>query len=80
MWYEILPAAGVIFGAMAFAQLGPTLVAKLAWDKPSGFRKVMQPYEHEYWKRDYSLTGSVYKLNGLETIPDEGATSFSSKK
>ncbi|ODM96451.1 NADH dehydrogenase [ubiquinone] 1 alpha subcomplex subunit 1 [Orchesella cincta] len=70
MWFEILPSIGVIFGALCLGQAATAFVPNMILGRP-GMKRLFHPYEFDNYLRDQQLTGSPYKLQGLEAIPDE---------
>jgi len=72
MWYEILPTAAVIFGAMTAGMAGIGFVNNYFLGRPS-LRELYMVYQQYDYQRDMRLTGSAYKLQGLDAIPDANA-------
>ncbi|BES92387.1 NADH dehydrogenase ubiquinone 1 alpha subcomplex [Nesidiocoris tenuis] len=70
MWYEILPCLGIITGALC---LPPVINYQLQkwWQNGNPYRRYVLPAHNlNLLFRDTRLTGSPYKQQGLDAIPD----------
>lgn len=69
MWFEILPSMGIILSLMALPHGALYVMSQVVHG--NHFRRSLDtPELCRQYLRDERLTGSAYKLNGLETIPD----------
>ncbi|KAF8786201.1 hypothetical protein HNY73_007954 [Argiope bruennichi] len=69
MWYEILPTLAVFGTFLAIPCYAPWVVNMAVRGKPV-HRTAMDPEDRKLTMRDERLTGHMYKMNGLESIPD----------
>lgn len=70
MWYEILPSAGIILGAMCVPTIAIYGLNKLAYGTVYR-RELLTPWDRRFQIRDHRITGYSYKQNGLDAIPDK---------
>lgn len=70
MWFEILPAAFIIGGAIAFPGLCIIVMNKLIHGNIYN-RDLTLPLDRRYYLRDSRLSNNPYKQFGLETIEDD---------
>ncbi|KAF2899659.1 hypothetical protein ILUMI_06519 [Ignelater luminosus] len=70
MWFEILPSAGIIFVAMAFPHFSAYIINKVSIGNMYR-RSLYERRERFQYLRDIRLTGNPYKVNSLESIPDD---------
>ncbi|GFR65837.1 NADH dehydrogenase [ubiquinone] 1 alpha subcomplex subunit 1 [Elysia marginata] len=73
MWWEILPSAGIVFGALLAPHGAYWVLNKLSHNGKSCARDWRDgPHFEDYtlYLRDIRITGSEYVPRGLESIPD----------
>ncbi|KAH3807138.1 hypothetical protein DPMN_135471 [Dreissena polymorpha] len=71
MWYELLPFFGIMFGAAAATQ-----VVHIPFVYVSTGGRIYRRFsnyvdDRKWWERDKQLTGNMYKVAGLENLPEE---------
>jgi len=77
MWFEILPAAGIMFGSMCLGMLGTQFVPWLMLNGHRQYKELNHPGQFAMNHREDRLHGMVrpgsgiYWPKGLENIPDE---------
>ncbi|XP_067632307.1 NADH dehydrogenase [ubiquinone] 1 alpha subcomplex subunit 1 [Eurosta solidaginis] len=70
MWYEILPAAGIISVVLTVPIYAMWGLNK--WTLGNGYRRNMdERFDRVLYQRDMRLTNNPYNQNGLDSIPDE---------
>ncbi|XP_058831903.1 NADH dehydrogenase [ubiquinone] 1 alpha subcomplex subunit 1 [Topomyia yanbarensis] len=70
MWFEILPSFAIVTVCLAVPGFGMYGLHKLVIGNAYR-RNTDQRWERVMYTRDTRLTGSPYKCNGLESIPDK---------
>jgi len=74
MWFEILPSAFIITGAMAVPYFAMYGVNK--WYLGNAYRRNLDArFDRVMYQRDFRLTNDPYLMNGLNAVPDEENTS-----
>ncbi|KAH9515216.1 hypothetical protein Btru_019579 [Bulinus truncatus] len=74
MWWEILPSAGIVFGALLVPHMAFYGLNKVFHNGKSQARAWTRGIffdDYLLYLRDIRLTGSEYVPKGLESIPDE---------
>ncbi|KAG8197722.1 hypothetical protein JTE90_001644 [Oedothorax gibbosus] len=69
MWYEIIPTLSVFATFIFLPCYTPYFVGRLIRGKPPR-RTAMEPEDRKLTMRDQRLTGHIYKVQGLDSIPD----------
>ncbi|XP_023164760.1 uncharacterized protein LOC111595331 isoform X2 [Drosophila hydei] len=70
MWFEILPAAGIITVALSVPIYAMYGLQKLTLG--NAYRRNMdERFDRVMYQRDFRLTDNPYIMNGLHAIPDE---------
>ncbi|CAO1303528.1 unnamed protein product [Diamesa hyperborea] len=69
MWFEILPAFGIITVALAVPGFAIYHIQN-AWTGNPYRRNMDERFERTMYLRDMRVNGDVYKGNGLEAIKD----------
>jgi len=84
MWFEILPAIGIMFSAMTLGMYGTQLVPWLFLNGHRSFKELKNCNQISNFYRDERLEGLTrigkgpYWPKGLEAIPDEPPQNSSS--
>jgi len=72
MWYEVLPSVALVFGLLCVPPYGSWAANYLLLNGKSMVRKWEEhPKDFHLYLRDRRITGSEYKPQGLEAIPDK---------
>ncbi|OON20447.1 hypothetical protein X801_03673 [Opisthorchis viverrini] len=71
MWYEILPAAGIMLACFAIYEPSMRGISYLLFGRWSGTDFFRYRDDFALHLRDRNLVGGHHKLKGLEVVDDE---------
>ncbi|KAK8384010.1 hypothetical protein O3P69_016029 [Scylla paramamosain] len=70
MWYNIIPSFAITTGMLAIPAVFIAGLHKLVYDNFYE-RDLQYPHQRNMYLRDGRISGSPWKIVGLEAIPDE---------
>uniref|UniRef100_G1K0D6 Uncharacterized protein n=2 Tax=Rhodnius TaxID=13248 RepID=G1K0D6_RHOPR len=79
MWYEILPAAGIICAAMTFPSVFNYYFHKFIYSGNPYRRGISPVFNKDLYLRDTRLSNNPYIMQGLDKIPDEDGKDSTSR-